>query len=81
MSEKISKIIKEVNADLNDDTRHFQQDFVAFRPKEFQAVREAEKTITEKLFTVGKGRAIALACRTLTKLLEDNKETKADEKA
>ncbi|MFH0969751.1 MAG: hypothetical protein V1804_04540 [Patescibacteria group bacterium] len=80
MSDKLLKVIEEVSADLNDDTRNFQQDFIAFRPKEFQAVREAEKAITEKLFIVGKGRAIALACRTLAKLLGDSKETKGDEK-
>lgn len=80
MSDKLSKIIKEVNADLNDDIRHFQQDFIAFRPKEFQAIRNAEKVAQEQLSVYGKGRVIALACGILIRLIEDGKETKTNEK-
>jgi hypothetical protein len=79
MSDKLSKIIEEVSAELNDDTRHFQQDFIAFRPKEFQAVREAEIITREKIGQLGKGRVIGLACGLLARVLADGKE-KDDEK-
>lgn len=79
MSDKLSKIIEEVSAELNNDTRHFQQDFIAFRPKEFQAVREAEIITREKIGHLGKGRVIGLACGLLARVLTDGKE-KGDEK-
>jgi hypothetical protein len=80
MSDKTLKIIEEIVSDLNDDTRHFQQDFIAFRPKEFLAIRNVEKAAQEKLGVLGKGRIVALACEFLKRSLENTKEEKSNGK-
>jgi len=79
LDKTLSKIIKEVSDDLADDSRNFKQDFIAFRPKEFQAIMNAEKTVCKKLSIQGKGRVIGLACGVLARVLADDKE-KSNEK-
>lgn len=69
--------IKEIDAEFEDDIVKKRQDFIAFRTKEFKAIKEIEKSLK-----VSKSRAIAISCRYLSEILKEDKqkgETKKDE--
>lgn len=79
MLEKIKKTLDEINVDLNNDKPQLRQDFVTFKAKEFDAMREAEKILKEKLgFVVSKSRAIALVCKLLEKSVLEVEADKAE---
>jgi hypothetical protein len=81
MFEKIKETLEEINVDLSDDKPQLRQDFVTFKAKEFDAMREAEKILKEKLgFVVSKSRAIALVCKLLEKAVIEVERNKKDGK-
>lgn len=76
---KTQQLLIEAENALSDDTRNFKQDFIAFRPKELEAIRKAELLYREKFGAGGRGRIIGIACGILAQILEEPASENGDE--
>lgn len=68
--------IKEIEAiveDLKNDGTHLRQEFITFKSKELQALRDLTTALQEKMIISGKSRIIAVACRYLLEELKSEK--------
>lgn len=77
--DKFKTMLTEAQELLENDTRNFKQEFIAFRPKELEAIRRAEELYRSRLGVGGRARTIALACNLLAKVIEETTEEKINE--
>lgn len=75
----LNKMLSESQELLENDTRALHQEFVAFFPKQLEALHKAEELYRQRLGVGGRARTIGLACNLLIKVLEETTEEKNDE--
>ena len=78
-NDNLDAMLKESQELLENDTRSLHQEFIAFFPKQLEALHKAEELYRQRLGVGGRARTIGLACNLLIKVLEETTEEKSDE--